>query len=80
MAGRSLAAGLHRLFPYLEEMRESNVDAIVVVAGMEGALSTVVKGLVGVPVIGIPTSTGYVLMHLGGVGCILRYRLQQAQR
>ena len=40
-------------------MRESDVDAIVVVAGMEWALPTVVKGLVGVPVIGVPTFMGY---------------------
>ena len=52
-------AGIHRLFPPLEEMRTANVDVIVVVAGMEGALPTVVKGFVAVPVIGVPTSTGY---------------------
>lgn len=52
-------AGLHRLFAPLEEMKQANVDAVVVVAGMEGALPTVVKALVEVPVIGVPTSVGY---------------------
>jgi len=52
-------AGIHRLFGPLREMRGRDVDAIIVVAGMEGALPTVVKALVSVPVIGVPTSTGY---------------------
>jgi len=52
-------AGLHRLFAPLEEMKKADVDALVVVAGMEGALPTVVKALVEVPVIGVPTSVGY---------------------
>jgi len=52
-------AGIHRLFGPIREMREEDVDAIIVVAGMEGALPTVVKGLVAVPVFGVPTSTGY---------------------
>jgi len=52
-------AGIHRIFPPLEEMLKKKVACIVVVAGMEGALPTVVKGLVDVPVIGVPTSTGY---------------------
>lgn len=52
-------AGLHRIFEPIEEMRKADVDAIVVVAGAEGALPTVVKSLVDVPVIGVPTSVGY---------------------
>ena len=52
-------AGIHRIFSPLEEMLKEKVACIVVVAGMEGALPTVVKGLVDVPVIGVPTSTGY---------------------
>lgn len=52
-------AGIHRIFSPLEEMLKKKVACIVVVAGMEGALPTVVKGLVDVPVIGVPTSTGY---------------------
>lgn len=52
-------AGLHRLSAPLEEMRAAGVGALIVVAGMEGALPSVVAGLVAVPVIGLPTSTGY---------------------
>lgn len=52
-------AGMHRLFPVLKEMLANNVDAIIVVAGMEGALASVVTTLVDVPVIGVPTSVGY---------------------
>ncbi len=50
-------AGIHRLFDRLEELREARV--LVVVAGMEGALPSVVGGLVSAPVIGVPTSIGY---------------------
>ncbi|MFN4337055.1 MAG: nickel pincer cofactor biosynthesis protein LarB [Candidatus Nitrosocaldus sp.] len=52
-------AGLHRLFPILKDMLAKDVDAIVVAAGMEGALPSVVASLVDVPVIGVPTSVGY---------------------
>jgi pyridinium-3,5-biscarboxylic acid mononucleotide synthase len=52
-------AGIHRLFSPLEEMINKNVDAIVVVAGMEGALASIVSSIVDVPVIGVPTSIGY---------------------
>lgn len=52
-------AGLHRLFPPLKQLLGDRVDAIVVAAGMDGALPSVVAGLVNVPVIGLPTSTGY---------------------
>ena len=52
-------AGIHRLFSPLERMLKEEVACIVVVAGMEGALPTVVKGLVDIPVIGVPTSIGY---------------------
>lgn len=58
-------AGIHRLVPPLHRLLEDEVDAIVVVAGMDGALPSVVAGLVGVPVIGLPTSTGY---GMGGRG------------
>jgi hypothetical protein len=50
-------AGLHRLLSHLEILRGS--AAIVVAAGMEGALASVVGGLVDTPVIGVPTSIGY---------------------
>ncbi|HCA80266.1 MAG TPA: nickel pincer cofactor biosynthesis protein LarB [Bacteroidetes bacterium] len=52
-------AGIHRLLEPLREIFSNEVSAIVVVAGMEGALPSVVRGLVAVPVIGVPTSTGY---------------------
>jgi NCAIR mutase (PurE)-related protein len=52
-------AGLHRLAAPLAEMRAAGVDAVVVAAGMDGALPSVVAGLVAVPVIGVPTSVGY---------------------
>ena len=52
-------AGLHRLFEPLSTLLAGDVDALVVAAGMDGALPSVVAGLVHVPVIGLPTSTGY---------------------
>ena len=52
-------AGLHRIFPVLKEFVKSDVDAIIVVAGMEGALASVVSSTVNVPIIGVPTSIGY---------------------
>ena len=50
-------AGIHRLFNRLEDIRGASV--IIVIAGMEGALVSVVAGLVDVPVIAVPTSVGY---------------------
>ncbi len=59
-------AGIHRLFDPLKALVEdSGVDVLVVAAGMDGALPSVVAGLVDVPVIGLPTSVGY---GLGGQG------------
>jgi len=59
-------AGLHRLFdPLRRLLGEAQVDVIIVAAGMDGALPSVVSGLVDVPVIGLPTSVGY---GLGGQG------------
>ncbi|MFX1284885.1 MAG: nickel pincer cofactor biosynthesis protein LarB [Promethearchaeota archaeon] len=52
-------AGVHRLFTPLKEMVKEKVRVIVVVAGMEGALPTIVSSLVNIPVIGVPTSIGY---------------------
>ena len=52
-------AGLHRLVEPLRRLRGARVDAIVVAAGMDGALPSVMAGLVDVPVIGLPTSVGY---------------------
>ena len=50
-------SGLHRLLDQLPRLRQARV--LVVVAGMDGALPTLVSGLVGAPVIGVPTSVGY---------------------
>ena len=52
-------AGLHRIFPVLKQFVEAEVDVIVVVAGMEGALASIVSSIADVPVIGVPTSIGY---------------------
>jgi NCAIR mutase (PurE)-related protein len=61
-------AGLHRLLPHVQALQAANV--IIVVAGMEGALPSVVGGLVSVPVIGVPTSVGYGT-SFGGVTPLL---------
>jgi len=58
-------AGLHRLFPPLQMLMEVPADVLIVAAGMDGALPSVVTGLVDVPVIGLPTSVGY---GMGGGG------------
>ena len=52
-------AGLHRIFPVMKQFIESEVDVIIVVAGMEGALASIVSSIADVPVIGVPTSIGY---------------------
>lgn len=53
-------AGIHRLWEPLEHLLdEARVDVFIVAAGMDGALPSVVSGLVDVPVIGLPTSVGY---------------------
>ena len=57
-------AGIHRLFSYKEILRKAAV--IIAVAGMEGALPSVIAGYVSCPVIGVPTSVGYG-SHLGGM-------------
>lgn len=61
-------AGIHRLFANLEKIRAANV--VIVVAGMEGALASVVGGLVDKPVIAVPTSIGYGA-NLGGLSALL---------
>ena len=61
-------AGLHRLLAHYDLLAEAN--AIVVVAGMEGALPSVVGGLVDRPVIAVPTSVGYGT-SLGGIAALL---------
>jgi NCAIR mutase (PurE)-related protein len=61
-------AGIHRLLEHRSNLVEARV--IICVAGMEGALPSVVGGLVGIPVIAVPTSTGYGA-SFGGVAALL---------
>jgi NCAIR mutase (PurE)-related protein len=61
-------AGLHRLVPHLDLLGEAN--AIVAVAGMEGALPSVIGGLVDRPVIAVPTGVGYGA-SFGGIAALL---------
>jgi len=61
-------AGLHRLLASLDALRGASV--VIAVAGMEGALASVVGGLVAVPVIAVPTSVGYGA-SFGGVAALL---------
>ncbi|PFG05065.1 nickel pincer cofactor biosynthesis protein LarB [Bacillus sp. es.034] len=61
-------AGIHRLFAQLEEIRKC--DVLIVVAGMEGALPSVVGGLVSAPIVAVPTSIGYGT-HLNGITSLL---------
>jgi NCAIR mutase (PurE)-related protein len=68
-------AGLHRLVAPLRDLMAWEPDALVVAAGMDGALPSVVAGLVDVPVIGLPVSTGY---GLGGDGVAALYSMLQA--
>ena len=52
-------AGMQRIFPVLKEMIREDVGCLIVIAGMEGALATLVSAMVDIPVIGVPTSVGY---------------------
>ena len=61
-------AGIHRLFRRLDDIQQANV--VVVVAGMEAALPSVIGGLVSKPLIGVPTSVGYG-SHFGGITALL---------
>jgi len=61
-------AGLHRLAPALEDLRAA--DCVIVVAGQDAALASVVGGLVAAPVIGVPTSVGYGA-SFGGISALL---------
>lgn len=61
-------AGLHRVVDSLKKLHDANV--VIVVAGMEGALASVVGGLVDCPVIGVPTSVGYGA-NLGGLTALM---------
>lgn len=61
-------AGLHRLLPHVPRIRQAR--AVIVVAGMEGALPSVVGGLIDRPIIAVPTSVGYGL-NFGGLIAML---------
>jgi hypothetical protein len=61
-------AGLHRATPYLEALFAARL--LIVVAGMEGALPSVLGGLCGRPIIGVPTSVGYGA-SLGGLTALM---------
>lgn len=61
-------AGIHRLFPHVPTLQAANV--VIVIAGMEGALASVVGGLTAAPVIAVPTSVGYGA-NFGGVAALL---------
>lgn len=60
-------AGIHRLFARLDQIRKANV--IIAVAGMEGALASVLGGLVDKPLIAVPTSVGYGSSFHGSLPC-----------
>jgi hypothetical protein len=61
-------AGIHRLLAERDSL--ASADCLIVVAGMEGALPSVVGGLVGTPIVAVPTSVGYGA-SLGGVAALL---------
>ena len=61
-------AGLHRLLGRIDEIRTHKI--IICIAGMEGALATVLAGLVSIPIIGVPTSVGYGC-HMNGLTPLL---------
>ena len=61
-------AGLHRLLGRIDEIRAHKI--IICIAGMEGALATVLAGLVSIPIIGVPTSVGYGC-HMNGLTPLL---------
>jgi NCAIR mutase (PurE)-related protein len=63
-------AGLHRIIGALPRLRDPNVGCVIVCAGMDGALPSVVGGLVSVPVVAVPTSIGYGA-SFGGVSAML---------
>lgn len=61
-------AGIHRLLDHIDELNSANV--IIAVAGMEGALASVIAGLIAAPVIGLPTSIGYGA-NFSGISALL---------
>lgn len=63
-------AGLHRVIRALPRLQSNEVGCVIVCAGMDGALPSVVGGLVSVPVIAVPTSIGYGV-SLGGISALM---------
>lgn len=63
-------AGLHRLIDPLNEMLSEKIDVLIVLAGMEGALPSVIAGLIDVPVIAVPVSVGYGIRPAGEVALL----------
>ena len=61
-------AGIHRLAPYIKVLRRSS--AVIVIAGMEGALPSLIGGLVNVPVIAVPSPVGYGVSY-GGYAALM---------
>lgn len=61
-------SGIHRLFAHLEQIQEA--DCVIAVAGMEGALASVIGGLVHNPIIAVPTSVGYGA-NMNGLSALL---------
>ncbi len=68
-------AGLHRTLEAVKKLKDEDVDVVIAVAGMEGALPSVIASLLDVPVIGVPTSVGY---GVGGGGIAALYSMLQA--
>ncbi|MEM0266658.1 MAG: nickel pincer cofactor biosynthesis protein LarB [Archaeoglobaceae archaeon] len=62
-------AGLHRVIEPVRAIMNSDVDSVIVIAGMEGALPSIVASLVDLPVIAVPTSIGYGV-HLKGISTL----------
>ena len=62
-------AGIHRIIEPIAKILEERVDSVIVIAGMEGALPSVIAGILDVPVIAVPTSVGYGV-NLGGIATL----------
>ena len=62
-------AGLHRIVEPVKKIRSEKTDSVIVIAGMEGALPSIIAGLVDVPVIAVPSSIGYGV-NLSGISTL----------
>ncbi|MEM4488965.1 MAG: nickel pincer cofactor biosynthesis protein LarB, partial [Desulfurococcaceae archaeon] len=68
-------AGLHRTIEAIKKIKEEDVDVAIVIAGMEGALPSVIASMLDIPIIGVPTSVGY---GAGGNGVTALLSMLQA--